>query len=261
MLGMAAAMVLAGCAAQSEPPGLSSPAPTSGSARASDAASSTGSVSATHASLPPSPEASSTASAAALAPSALRVECTETGTSVATDSVAAQRDGVHFHVSSVVAGRAFQIDDVGADNAFPSTELPPEQTLVWAVPPGPIRIWCGPTDPTEVDWVTVQVVDPLNTYVPAQLTCASAAHGSNDYGAGARGERGEPVAIARRHFRGLRPGDSVEHAGYPATAERQVRVVRDGAIAAVATFTPDGRGGWLIGSTDICAGAGISWPS
>jgi hypothetical protein len=260
VLGIAAAMMLAGCAAQPEPSGVSSAAPTAGSARASAAASQTASAPATQPSLQPSPDASPIATRAA-APSALRVDCTETGTSVVTDSVATQPDGVHFLVRSVARGRAFQIDGVGGDNAFASTELPPEETLVWAVPPGPIRIWCGPTDPAEADWVAVQVIDPMSTYVPVELTCASAAHGSNDYGAGARGEQGEPVAITRRHLRGLRPGDAVEHAGYPATAERKVRVVRDGAIAAVATYVPDGHGGWLIGSTDICAGTGISWPS
>lgn len=254
-------MMLAGCAAQPEPSGVGSPAAAAGSAGVSAVASPTPSLAATQASLWPPPDGSPTATSGAVAPSALLVECTETGTSVATDSVAPLRDGVHFLVSSVAPGRAFQIDGVGGDNALASTELPPEETLVWAVPPGLIRIWCGPTDPTEADWVAVRVVDPLSTYVPVHLTCASATHGSTDYGAGERGEHGEPVAIARRHLRGLRPGDSVEHAGYPATAERKVRVIREGAIVAVATYIPDGHGGWLIGSTDICAGTDISWGS
>jgi hypothetical protein len=233
--GIGAALFLAGCVATSAPTGLASAVPTGASSTVS-AGRSPGP------SLAPAP------------PSALEVECNETGTRVVTDTVAAQPDGVHFHVRSVEAGRAFQIDGVGGDNA-PA----PDGLLVWAVPPGAIRVWCGPAQPTESDWVAVAVVDPLRVYAPAELTCESQTRGTNDYPAGARGEQGDPVAIAQRHLRGLRPGDAVSSAGYPATADRTVRVTRVGTNVAIGTYSPDDHGGWLLGAVVACGDSDITW--
>ena len=202
----------------------------------------------------PSPAASPSASPAQAAPSALAVDCTDTGTTAATDSVSIQADGVHFQVHSVATGRAFTVGDIAADNA-PS----PDGVLVFPLTPGTVQIWCGPTDPTDADWVTVHVVDPTGIYVPAELTCASGSHGTIDYVAGAHGVRGDLVANTRKHLRGLRPGDVVEAAGYRATQERKVRVTRGGEIILVATYTPDDYGGWLLGGTNICEGSGITW--
>ena len=250
-IGMAAAMTLGGCAAQPAPT-APTPQPTEG---ATTLASQPGVASAAPGATflgSPSP----TTTDAAPAPAALDVACTATGTTVATDRVAAQPDGVRFHVTSPEAGRAFDIDGVGGDNA-PS----PSGTLVFPIAPGTVRIWCGPSEPSETDWVTIEVVDPLGVYVPVSMTCTTGAHGSFDFVEGARGERGDPVAIARRHLDGLRPGDSVERAGYPATDERKVRVMRDGSIAWVGTFISDGKGGWLLGATDTCGGVEFGWKS
>jgi len=200
--------------------------------------------------------AESPASSTATSPSpALTVDCTESGTTTASDSVAVQPDGVHFQVHSAAAGRSFQVDDVGGDNA-PS----PEGELIWPLAPGSIRIWCGPTDPTDADWVTVRVVDPAGVYVPVQLSCETAAHGSLDYGAESPGDHGDPVAITRHRLHGLRPGDVVEAAGYPARdEERKVRVTRNGKILVVATYTAAADGGWLLTGTDTCGGTDLTW--
>ena len=184
----------------------------------------------------------------------LGVVCTATATRAASDSVALQSDGVHFLVHSPAAGWAFQVDGVGSDNA-PS----PEGTLVWPLPPGPARIWCGSTDPTDTDWVAVEVVDPQGLFVPDRVSCASAARSSIDHAEGARGEQGNLVAVARRQIRGLRPDDTVEPAGYPATADREVRVVRGEETIAVGSYSPDGNGGWLLGGVTTCADTGIQW--
>jgi hypothetical protein len=200
--------------------------------------------------------ASPPATAIAHAPAAAEVECTATGTTVTTDLVAAQRDGVHFHVRNTSgANPAFQIDGVGGDNTPASVG-----TLVFPLQLGPARIWCGPSDtPTDADWVTVTVVDPKGVFVPDTLTCGTVSHQSIDYGADAKGKKGDPVAIARSTITGLRPGDTVERAGYPAAEERKVRVVHDGQIAAVGTYFSDQHGGWLLGSVDECAGSTIRW--
>jgi hypothetical protein len=248
--GVVGAMALGACGAQPGPTG----APTEPTTERPTAVASPPDVSSATPGDTVLGSPSPTATEAAPAPDALDVACTATGTTTVTDRVAAQPDGVRFHVTSPEVGRAFEIDNVGADNA-PS----PSGTLVWPLAPGTVRVWCGPSEPAETDWVAIEVVDPLGVYVPVALTCSSAAHGSIDYAEGARGERGDPVAIARRHLEGLRPDDTVERAGYPATADRKVRVMRGGSIAWVGTFISDGKGGWLIGATDTCAGVEFGW--
>ena len=238
-----AAMLLVACGATPSPSGPPSVAPAASSPTATSSPVVTASA-----------EASPTGSAAATAPLEVAVECTSTGTTVATDTVAVQLDGVHFRVSSAEEGRGFQVDGVGGDNApFPSG------TLIWAVPPGDIRIWCGPDQPTNADWVTIHAIDPGGLYAADTLSCASGTHGLIDYAQGARGEGGDPIAIAQRQVLGRRPSDIVEGAGYPATEQRKVRVTRDGAIIAIGTYQPDGRGGWLLGSIETCGDSGIQW--
>ena len=239
----AAALAILGCATpprSPDAPSTSSPPPSATVAPASPSGPS---------SAEPSPSGSAPA-----APSVLEVECTATGTTVASDTVAVQPDGVHVHVRSVADDRSFQIDGVGGESA-PA----PEGDLLWTMPPGDIRIWCGPTDPTESDWVAIRVVDPVGIYVSTQLVCPSVTSGVLDYGLGAQGQRGDPVVIAREALRGLRPGDTVEPAGYPVTSERSVRIMRGGEIAAVGTYRGDGNGGWLLSTTAICGDTGISW--
>lgn len=234
------AVLLLGCGAAPSPSSAPSavPAPAAPTATAGVATS--------------SPAASPTSSVAAAVPSELAVDCTATGTSVAGDTVGVQLDGVHFRIQSVAEGTAFQVDGVGGDNAPFRTG-----SLTFAVPPGDIRIWCGPTDPSAADWVTVHVVDPGKLYTADTLSCDSGTTGSVDYAQGARGEPGDPIAIARRQLQGLRPADIVEGAGYPATEVREVRVTRDGAVIAVISYQPDGNGGWLIGGAQTCADAGL----
>jgi hypothetical protein len=236
------AVVLAGCAASPTP----TVAPPAIATPRSATASATGAIA--------SPDASIPGSTGAAASAELAVECTATGTAVATDTVAVQLDGVHFRVRSAADGRAFAVDGVGGDNApFPTG------SLIFAVPPGDIRIWCGPKEPTDADWVAIHVVDPGGLYAADQLSCASGTHGSIDYAEGARGQPGDPIAVARSQLQGMRPADIVESAGYPATAVRKVRVIRDSEIIAVGTYQPDGQGGWLLGGVETCSDAGIQW--
>ena len=186
-------------------------------------------------------------------PATLGVQCTATGTTLASDRVAAQPDGVHFRVASVEPGRAFQIDGIGGENA--------EGELVWEIPPGPARLWCGPLpDVGDHDWVPVDVVDPLGLYSNVKLACASVAL-TLDYPGGTRGEVGDPVVIARRHLLGLRPGDVVDAGGYPAARQRKVRVMRAGTPVAVATYASDDRGGWILSGTEVCNGSNVRFGS
>ena len=76
-----------------------------------------------------------------------------------------------------------------------------------------------------------------------------------DYVEGARGKVVGPIRQSRDMLRGLRAGDVVERAGY-ATDKGSVRVVRSGKVIGVLTFEDDGRGGWLLSGSTLCANLG-----
>ena len=179
----------------------------------------------------------------------LDVVCLANGTSPDDHRVAAQADGVHFHILNA-SGRqlGFEMQGIGGDNA-PETE----GTLVWPVPPGIVGIRCRTFDPGDPPWVKVEVVDPAGFYVPDKVTCAgTVANGSFDFIEGAQGEAGDPVDLTRRRYPGIRAGDVVERAGYAVPGEQKVRVVRDGVVEIVATYQSDGAGGWLAVSDEVC---------
>ena len=244
------AALLSGCAgagAATQTPS-SSPAPTEGPTPTAVAPTPSDSP-------PPSPTANATNAAL---PDAVEVTCTATGTTIGTSRVAVQEDGVHFLVRNASGeSRGFDIDGVGGENA-PDTE----GTLVRAVPIGVARIWCGPPAASEADWISIEVLDPSGFYIPDKVECGSeAVNGSIDYVEGAKGRKGDPVAIARQQITGLRAGDEVGRAGYRRSDAPEVRVVRDGKVVAVATYASDGAGGWLIGDTTACTGTGLGWGS
>ncbi len=88
------------------------------------------------------------------------------------------------------------------------------------------------------------------------LGCHAAATGNFDFAAGAHGEQGDPVEIARARLHDrLHPGDEVRSAGYPGAPERHVIVVRDGTTVADLTYVRDDGGtGWFEGAETTCTG-------
>ena len=66
-----------------------------------------------------------------------------------------------------------------------------------------------------------------------------------------------PLNQAKAAIRGLEDEDEVRYSGYPASGDRQVVVVRDGAIVASFEFvTFDGKEWFAAGATG-CSGTGI----
>jgi hypothetical protein len=80
---------------------------------------------------------------------------------------------------------------------------------------------------------------------------------SNDFVAGARGTRGEPVTLARHAVSGIRTGDVVER-GQAVTDGVTVRILRGGKIIGHVTFLADGHRGWLLGGGSLCDGLGFT---
>ena len=147
------------------------------------------------------------------------------------------------------------IDGVGSDDASG-----PQQNQVWLLPTGPARVWCGDTDPaSSEDWIDIELVDPDGYYIADVVDCASASGATIDYVNNAKGPHGDPIAVARRQIKGLRDGDLVERAGYVGGPGTKVRVVRDGHVVAVGSYSSDHAGGWLIDMTTVCGGSGLTW--
>jgi hypothetical protein len=197
-----------------------------------------------------SPATASPVSAVAV----LQVDCDGSTVVIPTPRVKAAADGVHVHVTNASTGTI----DYGIDDLFGGgfgDSLPPEGgTFAYAFGPGEYRLSCGAAT------ATFAVVDPDGFYTPA--TCSdpgSGTIGSWDYAEGATGARGSLIDVAGKQLRGLKPGDVLEHAGYPEAAGAQlVRVVRDGEVLAVLTFTDDGHGGWLISTMRSCSGSDLT---
>jgi len=189
------------------------------------------------------------------APSKLEVACDGTRADIPTPLVRAQADGIHIHFANTSGHElAFGIEDATGLALLGDSIPVVGGTFVYTFGTGSYQLTCGGTTASPF-----AVVDPDRLYAPAELGCASGTTGTSDYVAGARGPRGSLLDVARTEFRGLEPGDVVEHAGYPQAAGNQlVRVVRHGEVVAVLEYTDDGHGGWLISVTRTCSGSNVT---
>ena len=185
------------------------------------------------------------------------VTCTPAGASVTTP-VAVQPDGVHFVVEGPEDVTAIVGDGQGDE---PDAWLSgPGQTVSTLLGTGRYQVACrgGATDEMLPVRAPLEIIDPGGIWLEDRLTCPDRVIGITDYVEGAEGERGDLIAAMRRHVTGLRAGDLVTRAGYPVTKNREVRVIRDGRIVAVATYEPAGPDAWLLGSFAVCGSSEIS---
>jgi hypothetical protein len=192
-------------------------------------------------------------------PDVAQIVCDANGTSVLTPVVRPQRDGVHLEIRNSTGEDLSFI--VGADgDGVPSGS----SELIWPLPPGTAKVGCvalsAPGDTPADGEVTVR--DPDGIWIDPGVggrtegneACPSAVIGSFDYVAGAAGEQGDPVEIARARLRDrLKEGDLVHAAGYPEEPNRHVIVVRDGSTVADLKYVRDQAGtGWLLDSESTC---------
>jgi hypothetical protein len=184
------------------------------------------------------------------------VVCTQDGTRVETPEVRPQPDGVHVVIDNRLGFHtgfsARYANGAGAGRNAPRGG----SEHVLDAPPGPLEIGCyTDRDALESDLQTLRVEDPSGIYRSTELDCAVTVNGVSDYVAGATGEAGDPVDLARERLdqvTGLRDDDTVEVAGYPADVIPTVRLVRDDRVLATITYRPDGQGGWLEETLSRC---------
>jgi len=186
----------------------------------------------------------------------LLVTCDGTATRIPLPRVRARPDGIHVRFANVSGQmQPFDVDDATGLAMFGDSVPIGGGVSVFTIGTGVYRLGCGGPS------IPFAVVDPDGVYASSDLGCGngSGTTGTVDYAETARGRQGSVVDVARLELRGLRPGDLVEPAGYPAAAgERLVRVVRAGRAIAVLGYADDGHGGWLISTTRTCPGAGIT---
>ncbi|MGH2806236.1 MAG: hypothetical protein ACRDKT_03075 [Actinomycetota bacterium] len=191
------------------------------------------------------------------APEVARVVCEKDGsTTLLTESVVAQPDGVHVEVDNRT-GEGLSLNGFALDFGEGTA------TQVANVPPGRIKVACYPFSmhrrpapkglPFEID-------DPNGYWVSPELECPPGdmiASAINDFLGDGPGEQGDPVELTRENLRGLKEDDVIERAGYPESTQAVVRVVRDGNVIVTTNFHQPEGGGWNMGGYQACDSAGI----
>lgn len=192
------------------------------------------------------------------APDVARIECEVNGAQVLTPVVRPQRDGVHLIVRND-SGMELGFSALDADGGGRGSSAPAgSATYIWPLAPGTLFVKCtdDQVDPSEVPGAELAVEDDSGIWISTRLHpgCRTASTLSSDYVAGAEGERGSAVEVARKAFekQGLKAGDVVERAGYPTSDETVVRVTRGGEVIATMSLLDDGAGGWLPSETTAC---------
>jgi hypothetical protein len=101
-----------------------------------------------------------------------RVRCTDRGIAVEGETMTASRDGVHVEVTNTTGKDAQLVASRVQEN--PTMTIPPgTSTVVALIPPGEVRLWCGPHDQNPKNRsVTVTVKDPQGFYRSINLTDA-----------------------------------------------------------------------------------------
>jgi hypothetical protein len=199
-------------------------------------------------------------------PDVARVVCDANGTRVLTPRIRPQADGVHFGIDNRTGehlGFIFRFGDRpgGGDNAAVGRSEISRSDL----PPGAVLVTCFdhrgqtpvPKDPSA--FARIDVIDEDGIWSSPELDCGDAGWvtGIGDYVAGVKGEAGDPVDLARDHFKGLRSTDVVSRAGYPEQPSAIVAVVRKGRTVATAEYDGDGTGGWVLSTVSRCQDSGL----
>lgn len=201
-------------------------------------------------------------------PDLAQIECEVNGARVLTPAVRPRADGVHLEVRNET-GVELSFSALSVEGAGRGSDAPhPSVTYVWPLAPEKVFVKCvdSEADPSEIEGAPLEIVDQEGVWLSTRLHsgCRSAVSTSGSSIAGAKGERGDPVDVARRAFErwGLRPTDVVERAGYPEGEETIVGVLRDGRVVATLQLQGDGSGGWLTSGTLACTDPpGLSEPS
>jgi hypothetical protein len=198
------------------------------------------------------PETGSSSPEVAPLPDVAVVACTADGTRLLTPYVRPQPDGIHVELRQRSGVPATLSTDQGGG-------WKPGEDIVLTAPPGGVRMGCmtdadwNADPPDDSGWVTLDVRDPDHLWVDDRTVGDTCSGSAIDYGSEARGVSPDDLpADARKAFKGVEPGDVVGPAGYPRQQPIEYRLVHDGAVRALAHYSDDGHGGWLLSGVNDC---------
>jgi PASTA domain len=200
----------------------------------------------------------------------LRVTCPASGPPIVEQAVVgAQPDGLHILVDSRSDADAVLIRQPSRPwIQWSSGSSHLDDEFVRPVPPGETLIWCYTeplqepedthTGPQRADEASFRVADSAG-WVSTDLSCpfdkAQPFEANPTLGSVSNG--GDLAAAAVRMVPGVLPSDTVDSGGYPeSTSVLEIRVIRDGAIVAVADARGWGEGAWDIHGF-ACPGSSI----
>lgn len=191
-------------------------------------------------------------------PKTAKIICERSGTRVLTPKVEARPDGVHLVIDNRLKGDyGFSVQSPeGGGGGYNAPRGGSKHVLDDA--PGEVRIGCYESlRDTEPGYGTLQILEGDSGYKPVELECRGGAAVWGEGGLlapGAKGEKGDPVKLARHALKDrIRQDDVVELAGYPESKLlKSVRVVREGRVAIVVSYRKEPNG-WFEDSTANCA--------
>jgi hypothetical protein len=204
-------------------------------------------------------EANRQTEAGTTAPSEITMTCDGKATSLDSNEVQAQADGVHVTIVNTSGEDLGYTVSLRSGGGFGENAPRKRGSVVLSLPPGELLIGCpdpeSEEDPT-AGLPILEVFDPERYYVPRELECTSktATGSDSDYGVGARGDTRNPVAIVEERFKDeVAPGDEVVRAGYPEEkGDPTVVIRRDGRTVVSVHFFGNDEEGYLADSEDIC---------
>jgi hypothetical protein len=196
-------------------------------------------------------------------PTDVELTCGVNGsTSLSTDVVRPQRDGVHLLVVNeyeepvsvgVLGVTRGDGQGLGAD--------PGSSELVLTQAPGNVDLSCTPNSQLmsgeEPRSVRVTIVDPEGLYVDGALVCEVVTSMIGESPDAPIDEGPPPLDVARDVIDGLQTDDTLLYAGYPDQPRRPVVVSREGEIVASFSMAQYEERSWVIDEYSACEGSDL----
>jgi hypothetical protein len=164
----------------------------------------------------------------------LNVSCDGRDIELDTAAVAAQTGGVRVVVDNASPDALFFQFARATGGPWGGIEVQRGiSELVLQAPPGSLIVRCSDGDGLATDQLEVEILNPEDDFVPFDIACPGQQPLELTIPVSVVPSDAEPpnaVEFVRSRVEGLLPSDVVERAGYPATPDPVVRLVRDGAV-------------------------------
>lgn len=177
---------------------------------------------------------------------------TDGGTTLSTERVQPQPDGVHIRVVN-------EFDEPVSVEGFDAS--PGTTNWVFSRGPGTMELMCWPFSQhgsgEEPPRVPLEIADPRGLFVDGSLPCEITQHTIVEWAEAPVDEGPPPLHVARDVIDGLQPSDVLRVSGYPEQEGGSVIVIRDGEIVAAYGIKRFEGKPWDVVSGSACEGTGL----